>query len=1170
MRSFPRTRLAPLMFAAASLAPAALHAQQTQASLTGQVLDPQGAAVPGASVIITNTDTAIDRTTQTTSGGRYTVTNLNPGPYKVTVKASGFTEKVLSGIVLQVGQDQGLDVPLSLGSESTVVEVTAAAAVTDTESSAQGTVIDNKEVVELPLNQRTFYSLATLSPAAYLPGQSSTLGFRGGFNVAGNNETANTFTINGVDDNDQNVMAPSFRPSVEAIQEFHLLYGVYSAEYGRTSGGQVVVITKTGSNALHGDLFEFIRNSQFDAKNYFTLPNTGTTFRRNQFGGTLGGPIRKDRTFFFLSYEGLRLAQPFVQNTTVPNPAFLNGDFSSVCTSGFTAGICNTASQQLYVPASTAPGVAGGRVPYLNNQIPTGNFDPIGRYILQQYPTPNPGQSTGLAVQKYTFNEKRIENLDEGSARIDHKFSDKDSLLLQYNYFNDPSFEPSLSLCSQGAIPGSGCTQNQISTLGSINETHIFGPHWLNELRLGFDRLEQPRIGQDDGITTAPKVPGAFSDAHIPANLLGGSPSSSVTGYASVHPYANLPQHRYDDHFNIVDNVSWSHGAHSVKMGVNLFEAHYAYLYVADATGVFSFTGVSGSSKNLTSGSSAADLALGYAATATRSPTAPDIHTRYTALGAFVQDDWKVTPHLTLNLGVRYEDFLPVHDARNVLANWLAPSAANPNGTIEVAGLNGTGTSVFNNDANNFEPRIGLSYQPFGSDRTVFHASYGIFYNSPAIGNGADLSLGLNPPFRLAQSFNSTPVAQSVLSTNPFPVVAGSTPTGTQAQPFTSVAPTGIDPNFRTMYLDEWGLSIDQQLTPTIGLTIGYIGNAGVKIPRVVAANQYINPVPTYTSTVNGVTTTTTTIPAGASPNGVTSTKPISGTSGAVPNPLPTSVQPNAVNYYQWGNIAEYISEGHSSFNALTVKAQKNLGNGISFILAYTWAHAIDNAPGYASTSQSSSGTPQNSLNLQGEKGTSDFNVTSRVALSPVIELPFGANKPFLNQGFASHLLGGFQLSGIYQYDSGRPFTIGSSQNRSGSLYGADRPNVISNPNQGPKTVNQWFNTAAFVVNNWGTFGNESRNAVVGPDLSQLDVAIQRVFAVNERFSVALRFESFNVMNKANFLNPLGTGTGNYQAQTTAQGSLPVTPQTSATNTFGQLTQANDPRSMQFSGKFIF
>ena len=1108
---------------------ASLSAQQTQASLTGQILDPQGAAVPLASVTITNTDTRIERVVQSNSSGRYSVTNLNPGPYKVDVKVSGFSEKVLSGLVLQVGQDESLDVSLALGANTDVIEVTAEASVTETESSAQGTVIDNREVVGLPLNQRTFYGLALLSPAAYIPGQASTLGFRGGFNVAGNNETANTFTVNGIDDNDQNVMVPSFRPSVEAIQEFKLLTGVYSAEYGRTSGGQVVVITKTGSNSLHGDLFEFIRNSQFDAKNYFTQAGTPTTFRRNQFGGTLGGPILRDRTFFFLSYEGLRLAQPVVGNTTVINPAFLRGDFSSV-------------PVQLKNPAT---GVA-----YAGNQIPVQSFDPIGKYILQQYPSPNAGYNTGLAAPGYTFNEKRLENLDEGSARVDHKFSEKDSILLQYNYFNDPSFEPSLSLCSSALIPGSGCTQNQISTLIGINETHIFNAHWLNEIRLGFDRLEQPRIGQDNGNTSAPRVAGAFSDPHVPANLLGGSPSASVTGYASVHPYNNLPQHRWDDHYNLVDNVSWSRGAHSFKFGVNLLQARYSDLYVANATGGFTFTGISASTKNLTTGNAAADLALGYAATATRSPTAPDIHVRYNSLGFYAQDDWRITSHLTLNLGVRYEDFLPVTDTANIISNWLAPSATNPNGTIQVAGLGGSGRTVYNNDANNFAPRIGLSWQPYGNDRTVVHASYGMFYNSPSIGNGAILSMGLNVPFRLTQSFNSTPTAQSVLSTNPFPVVAGTTPDGSLAHPFTSVAPTGIDPNFRTLYLDEWGADVQQQLSRTIALTIGYIGNAGVKIPRPLAANQYINPVVGYNAT--GVATS------------VSSTKPIAGTSAAIPNPLLTSVQPNATNYYQWGNITEYASVGHSSYHALTVKGQKNLGKGVSFILAYTWAHAIDNASGYASTSQASSGTPQNSLNLQAEKGSSDFNVGQRLALSPVIELPFGKDKPFLTKGLAAHLAGGFQLSGIYQFDTGRPFTIGSSQNRSGSVYGSDRPNVVGDPNAGPRTVNQWFNTAAFVANNYGTFGNERRNALIGPNLSQLDIALQRSFAFTERYSMSLRFESFNVANRANFFNPLGTGTGNFQPVNTLQGAV------NGNTNFGKLTQAGDPRSIQFSGKFVF
>ena len=1134
-------RIVPiLLFLLAGFTATSGFTQQTQASLTGQVLDPQGATIADATVVVTNTDTSIARTAKTAGNGRYTVTNLNPGKYEVTVQASGFSEKKLTGIVLAVGQDGSLDVPLALGASNEVVEVTASAAVTSTEDSSQGTVIDNQKVVGLPLNQRTFYGLALLSPAAYMPGQSSTLGFRGGFNVAGNNETANTFTVNGIDDNDQNVMVPSFRPSVEAIQEFKLLTGVYDAEYGRTSGGQVVVVTKTGTNQLHGDVFEFIRNSQFDAKNYFTIPNTPTTFRRNQFGGTLGGPIIKDRTFFFLSYEGLRLAQPVVGNTNVPNPAFLTGDFSSL--------LKQATPVQLVNPAT---GVA-----YANNQIPVGSFDPIGLAILKLYPTPNAGYNTNAAVVPYTFNEKRIENLDEGSARVDHKFSDKDSILAQYNYFNDPSFEPSLSLCSSALIPGSGCTQNQISTLIGLNETHIFNAHWLNEARIGFDRLEQPRIGEDDGNTAFPKVPGTFSDPTIPANLLGGAPSASVTGYASIHPYTNLPQHRWDDHFNFVDNVSWSRGAHNFKFGVNLLQARYSDLYVADATGAFSFTGVKNSLGNLTTGNSAADLALGYAATATRSPSAPNIHVRYNSIGAYVQDDWKVTPRLTINVGVRYEDFLPVTDVRNTISNWLYPSAANPNGTIQVAGQGGSGQTVYNNDANNFAPRLGLSYQPFGDSKTVIHASYGVFYNSPSIGNGAILSMGINAPFRLIQGFNSansssttngvttTVSAQSILSTNPYPAtvsttngtVTTTTTDGSQAHPYTNVAPTGIDPNFRTLYLNEYGADVQQQLSPTIALTIGFIGNEGAKIPRPIAANQYVNGV-----------------------------KPIAGTAGPIANPF--SYGYGGPLFFQWGNITEYISQGHSSYNAMTVKAQKNMSNGVSFILAYTWGKSMDNAAGYASTSQASSGTPQDSSNLKAERGLSDFNVTSRIALSPVIELPFGRSKPYLTHGLGAAVAGGWQLSGIYQFDTGRPFTVSTSTNNSGSVYGVDRPNVSGDPNTGARTVNQWFNTSVFTANLKGQFGNERRNSIIGPDYSDLDLAVQRGFALTERFVISVRAESFNVFNKANFLNPLGTGTGQFIQ---ASAASTITGAANQNTNFGKLTQANDPRSMQFSAKLTF
>jgi hypothetical protein len=1111
---------------------AASFGQQTQASLTGQILDPQGAAIAGSQVVVTNVDTSIARTAQSNESGRYTVTNLNPGKYSVTVKSSGFSEKVLTNIVLAVGQDGSLDVTLSLGSTSDVVTVSASAAVTDTESSSQGTVIDNQKVVGLPLNQRTFYGLALLSPAAYMPSENSTLGFRGGFNVAGNNETANTFTVNGIDDNDQNVMAPSFRPSVEGIQEFKLLTGVYSAEYGRTSGGQVVVITKTGGNQVHGDVFEFIRNSQFDAKNYFTLPGTPTTFRRNQFGGTVGGPIIKDRTFFFLSYEGLRLAQPFVSPTNVPNPAFQNGDFSSLLP-----------GTQLVNPVT--------KIPYQGNQIPVSQFSSIGSQLLKLYPAPDPGQNLATNPKPtYTFNEERIENMDEGSVRVDHKISDKDSLLLQYNYFNDPSFEPSNSLCGSGLIPGFGCTTNQVSTLIGLNYTRIINSHWLNEIRFGYDKLEQPRTGQDVNLAF-PKLAGAFNDPSISSAINGGAPSTSVSGYASIHPYTNLPQHRWDNHYNIVDNVSWSKGKHNFKFGVNLLQARYKDIYVADGTGVISFT-ASTANGALTTGNAAADLALGYPTTATRSPTAPNFHANYNSLGGYAQDDWKLTPNLTVNAGLRYEYFSPVIDSANNISNYSLPTAAAPAGAIVVAGFGGASRKVYDDDLNNFAPRLGFAYQLFGNDKTVVHGAYGIFYNSPSIGNGAILSMQINPPFRLVQTFTSATGAQSQLDTNPFPVVAGSTPDGSQAHPFTNVSPTGIQPNARTLYLSEFGADIQQQLSPTIALTIGYIGNEGVGIPRTFLPNQGV---------VTGVGM------SGGIPISVTSVKPISGTTGPI--------GPNAL-HYQFGNIGYYVTTGHSNYNAMTVKVQKNYSNGLSFILAYTWGKAMDNAPGYASSSASSSPTPQNSLNLKAERGLSDFNVGNRIVLSPVYELPFGKNKTFLTHGPLGLIAGGWQLSGIYSYDSGRPFTISSSVNRSGSIYGVDRPNIIGNPNNGPKTVSQWFNTAAFAANAYGQFGSEGRNALVGPTYSDLDVAIQRNFILTERFGLQFRAESFNVTNTPTFLNPLGTGSGEFIPQSpiapTTTNPNPVQPNIYAnTNSlFGKLTAANDPRSLQFSGKLTF
>ncbi len=714
-------------------------------------------------------------------------------------------------------------------------------------------------------------------------------------------------------------------------------------------------------------------------------------------------------------------------------------------------------------------------------------------------------------MNNFTLNEARIENMDEGSARVDHTFSDKDSLVVQYNYFNDPSFEASNSLCGSGTLPGFGCNTNQTSTLAGINWTHIFSTNLLNEVRFGYDRLVQPRTQQDVSQTNFPLLPGVFNDPTVKNNF--GLPETSVSGYATIAPYGNLPQKRYDNHYQFIDNLSWTHGPHTLKFGVNLLQARYVDLFVQFGRGVLTFNSASsGTAGAATTGYSLADLMTGLPYETQRNPSAPIIYTLYSSYGAYAQDDWKVSPYLTMNLGLRYEYFSPIMDGRNNLSNF--DPATN---LMIVAGQPGLGRRVYNSDLNNWGPRIGLAFQPFKKDTTVIHAAAGIFYDSPPIGNGAGLGLSYDPPQRAPQTFFATASTPLQIDTNPFP----SSTSGAL-----SISPTGIERNFRTMYVGEYSLDVQQQLTPTMAFTLGFLGSRGLKLPNEINPNQ-----------------------AGPQdgPTGPVPTRPITRT---------YCITYPSNNCYSYSNISFYQSGGASNYDALTLKVQKNYSAGFSMLLAYTWAKSLDDTPGYASTSQSSALLPQNSFDIAAQRGISDFNVAQRFVLSPVYELPFGKGKPFLTGEWASRILGGWQVSGIGQVQTGRPFTVTlASSNTSGSFNSQDRPNLVAgqNPNAGPKTVAQWFNTAAFTksIPNY-TFGDAGRNPIIGPGYVNVDVAVQRQFPFTERFSMQFRAESFNVANKPNFYNPVGA-------------SLQ-----SGTSSFGTITQANDPREMQFSVKILF
>ncbi len=790
-----RFRIAATLSVALLAAGSRLCYGQANSTIEGYVLDPTGASIPSATVSVKSTQTGVVRTAQSDSAGRYTVSSLNPSVYQIDALASGFTKKELTGISLAVGADQRVDITLAIGEQAETVSVAATNELVDTQNSSNGTVIDNKKVVEMPLSNRQFYSLALLSPAAYQPAQSSTLGFRGGFNVAGVTETSNQFSINGTYDNDMGTAQPSFRPSIEDIQEFKLLTGVYSAEYGRMSGGQLLIVTKSGGNAFHGSAYEYLRNQVTDAKPFFTqVGGVNPAFKQNTFGATFGGPIVKDKTFFFAAYEGQRIRQQIAALATVPTAAMLAGQFNI--------------PTQMYNPATGKALTRNANGAFDLTQLPqwasAGAL--LGRQIAALgYPAPTLATASGaLPGNNYSFSETRQETMNEGSIRIDNTFSPSDSIFGSFNMFTDPSFEPSNTLCSSYVVPKFGCYTNQISTLADVTYTHIFSPTLLNEFMIGFDRLQQPRVSEDATAigSSFPGLPGAFTQTGVVNNE--GLPNTTVVGFSTIGGATNLPQNRWDNHYQLVDNITWTHGAHTFKTGINVLFAKTTDLEVLQGRGALTFNSSILSQDNGgtffgTTNYALADLLLGLPATTAKNPTAPVAHTTYHSYDLFGQDDWKLTQYLTLNLGLRWELDAPVYDAHDLISNFNLAT-----GQFEVAGP-GSYTHPYKYDWKNFGPRIGFAWQPYKKDTTVVKGGFGIFYNAPLLYNEF-LQLSNQYPIRNPQTFTpgSYVLGQGITLGNPFP---SNLPSASAIS-----RPMASAPNYATPYITEWSLGVQQSL----------------------------------------------------------------------------------------------------------------------------------------------------------------------------------------------------------------------------------------------------------------------------------------------------------------------------------------------------------------------
>jgi hypothetical protein len=1023
------------------------------ATILGRVIDPSGAVVAGATVTAHNESTGIERSTVTTATGDFELSLLPiTGKYTLTVSMTGFQSEKIAGIELEVDQRARFDVSLKVGSVSENISVQAETPVVNTDTGSIGQVIQNRTILDLPLNGRDFTALAALTPGAQSGGNNSNTGFPT-IIVGGGHAAKTEILLDGISDQDQLYDGVEFTPSVDAIQEFKVQANSFSAEYGR--GDAIINATiKGGTNEFHGDLFEFLRNSALDARNFF---NTGAKaqLEQNQFGGTVGGPIKRNRTFFFASYDGTRVRQGQSKNNLVPTQAERAGDLT-----GLGVSVNNP--------------VTG--VPYPNNTIPSSDINPVTTYFLQFVPLPNTAQGT------YYFNAPFTSNVDQGNIRIDHRFNDADSLFGRYSINDLSQFNP-------GNYPVNGGSTRSIRVQNVVvDETHIFTPTLVNDLRLGYLRMYSTILPQ--GLGTNYTVQSGIQGFQETTANFPGFPNLSVGGFETLisgndfQPLVN-PENMYE----IVDSITWTKGAHTIRIGADLRRDFFTSTNAAHSRGDFNFSGQY-------TGAGFGDFLTGYPLSGSRDFPRNIFGETVNNYHFYVQDDWKVNGRLTLNLGLRYEFnpqpayfqnqaswFDPItgqiavseyHGAPNLVTQQVAkyayPQFQQYFVTPKEAGLP---NNLLFNQYNNWAPRLGFAFRPSNDNKTVVRGGAGIFYLLQS-GNNTVSQPILNLPFIVDESksqptVNGVPTQQAQNFFEPF---------STNSQ-FNTPLAFSFDPHNRTPLLYEWNFAVQRQLMPDMALEVAYVGSKGTYLEQMVPFN----------------------IPA-VNPN---DNRPIQ---ERLPFPA-------------FAEAGTYLSnQNNSNYHALQVKLEKRFSKGLSFLASYVHGKAID-ATTNDQGGESFTGDP---LNLRSMRGPSNFDVEDRLVLSYGYELPFGRGRAFMSSAplIVDAVLGGWQVAGITTFQSGTPFTpvLGSGDPAHVNRDYATRPNAIGSPDLAHPGIDDWFNLAAFAEPAPYTIGNAGRNSVRGPGLQNWDISILKNFHFTERWYLQFRSEFFNAFNHANFSNP--------------------------------------------------
>ncbi len=1089
----------------------AADAQVESGKIVGTVRDASGAIVSVAKITVTQIQTNAEKKMVTNSEGEYVATELKPGTYTVKAECAGFKTAVESAFQLDINQVVRVDFALVVGSVLEQMTVTAAEPQVESETSSIGQVIDESRVHELPLNGRDFIQLAYLSPGVNMgPASTGNTGNvqqgdipedergNGSIQVNGLWATNNNYLLDGFDNNEQQIGFELIEPPVDAIQEFKVQTNNFSADIGK--GGAVVnVVTKSGTNRFHGSAFEFLRNSFMDAKNFFDDPTQAIPpFKRNEFGGSIGGPIVHNRTFFFADYQGRRIRTSETYLSPVPSPSEVGGDFSDLLTGPSPTFIVDPVTGNQFMGNNNAsPNV----IPSCPS--PTGGacLDPAAINTVALFPQPNVSPSLG---DLFRYNPVNRNNQDAFDVRLDHQITLKNNFFGIFSYGNvqDHNPDPFPGIAGGGSFTGNISNK---SLLAGLSDVHAFSGSRINEVKVGYTRYVVNAVPffQGEQLATQLGIPG-INDPNNP--ITGGLPNIQISGLNSLGNGDYFPETLKEDNYQLLDAFTYIHGRHSFKMGADLRRREHGFFQVQNPHGDFFYTGQF-------TNDPLADFLIGFTQSLFRDTQTGPFGMRWWEFGTYLMDDYRVSNKLTLNLGLRYDVYTPMVEEHNRLANFNFQTGyfVAPGVTPGTSRSGDVGTNW-----KNFSPRIGFAYSVGNDNKTALRGGYGIFYDEQADQNDTELAYnnlpGVYGSESLTASLGPTPVM--ILSQGPPPITFSTiaNPTGRASAAYF---------HNPTTYIEEWNLNIERQLAKDMVLQIGYEGTRGVHL--------------TYLRNLNQATTPT--------------WQNFSGPTGNEGRPYDSTVP----------NIAAIRTEGHdiSLINhGLQVRFEKRSSKGWSMLNSYTWQHTIGQAT--ESETPNADGEPQDTYNLRAERGdlTPDFRHQFTSAWS--YELPFGPGRRYLRTPGALGLLtGGWQLNGIISIYSGQAFTPYLSFDPTNTGSGGPRPDRVGDPynysnaavgfdggNNGGATqscatsagqnINCWYNPAAFAFpavapgqptppagTSYATmFGNAGRGTLRGPAFYDTDFSVFKDFKLKERGRLQLRGEIFNLFNTPQFALP--------------------------------------------------